>query len=129
MQVFELTDNTWIQIGEFLGTTMNEQLGTTVCINDDGDVIGFTALEYAGGYNTEFNSNGYFESYKYNGTTWEILGARDNPGDVNSSSAMTSSNRSFGKTLAATSSVNEVLFGTTYGGEKLSYKLSNNTYI
>ena len=55
---------------------MNEQLGITVCINDDGDVIGFTALEYASGYNTEFNSNGYFESYKYNGTTWEILGAR-----------------------------------------------------
>ena len=114
VQVFELTDNTWVQIGEFLGTTKNEQLGYKVCINDDGDVIGFTALEYSANYNTDFNSNGYFESYKYNGTTWEILGAKITPGDVNSSSAMTSSNKSFGQTLAATPSVNEVLFGTTY---------------
>ncbi|PZU80923.1 MAG: hypothetical protein DI529_16135 [Chryseobacterium sp.] len=68
VRVFKYINNDWVQLGSDInGDLASANLGVSVDINDAGDIIAI-------GIPGRSNNTGRVQVYKYNGTSWELMG-------------------------------------------------------
>ena len=71
MQVYELVDGTWVQLGaDIFGGTFRDELGWSLSLSTDGTIL-------AAGAPQRFldTQTGYVRVYKWNGSSWVQLGS------------------------------------------------------
>ena len=78
-KVFEYDGNNWIQVGsDILGESIADRSGSSVSINEDGDIIAIGAIENNG---VAGGNSGHIRVFQFDGNDWIQLG-NDIDGEV-----------------------------------------------
>ena len=119
VQVYKFNGSTWTIVGTNLSRTPSSNFGTSVSLSSDGTTVAVGAYFYN-------SQQGLVQVYKFNGTTWTIVGS------PNGTDLSGTTNSQFGRSVSLSSDGSTVACGAPYydsfSGLVQVYKFNGTTW-